>query len=170
MLMLMFILILMLMLMLMLMFCLMLIEFSVMAAGTQTLTLSRPQQPRRCRERYFFSYFLLKYKRAASYIDVEVNMDLFLFKVGIAGDFVANGNMIFPSQSRFLRRLMVRADQRLLFFSGFSHFLKSFFPPFTTFLLIFLICPTDTLAKAGTRLVLHCSQKPLSRSAISQGG
>jgi len=32
--------------------------------------------------------------------------------VGIAGDFVANGNMIFPSQSRFLRRLMVRADQR----------------------------------------------------------
>ena len=118
----------------------------------------------------FFSYFLLKYKRAASYIDVEVNMDLFLFKVGIAGDFVANGNMIFPSQSRFLRRLMVRADQRLLFFSGFSHFLKSFFPPFTTFLLIFLICPTDTLAKAGTRLVLHCSQKPLSRSAISQGG
>ena len=52
----------------------------------------------------------------ASHIDVQVNMDLFLFKVGIAGDFVANGNMIFPSQSRFLRRLMVRADQRLLFF------------------------------------------------------
>ena len=133
MLMLMFILILMLILMLMLMFCLMLIEFSVMAAGTQTLTLSRPQQPRRCRERYFFSPFLLKYKQQkgnypASHIDVQVNMDLFLLKVGIAGDFVANGNMIFPSQSRFLRRLMVRADQRLLFFSGFSHFLKSFRP------------------------------------------
>ena len=119
---------------------------------------------------FFLNTNIKKRNSPASHIDVQVNMDLFLFKVGIAGDFVANGNMIFPSQSRFLRRLMVRADQRSLFFSGFSHFLKSFFPPFTIFLLIFLICPTDTLAKAGTRLVLHCSQKPLSRSAISQGG
>ena len=71
---------------------------------------------------FFFSYFLLKYKRAASHIDVQVNIDLFLFKVGIAGDFVANGNMIFPSQSRFLRRLMVRADQRLLFSQVFRIF------------------------------------------------
>ena len=155
------------------MFISMLIKLSVMAAGTQTLTLSRPQQPRRCRERYFFSpiFFLnTNEQHPILTLTVEVNMDLFLFKVGIAGDFVANGNMIFPSQSRFLRRLMVRADQRSLSFSGFSHFLKSFFPPFTIFLLIFLICPTDTLAKAGTRLALHCSQKPLSRSAISQGG
>ena len=36
----------------------------------------------------------------------------YISKVGIAGDFVANGNLFFPAQNRFLRRLMARAEQR----------------------------------------------------------